>query len=84
MQVPEIKIDYIEGNCPVQAEGSFNGVEFYFRARGKRWSIEVGKSPKWNYEEPYGSDDFSAGWVIDAEAVDFIEKAAILWSKNSC
>jgi hypothetical protein len=32
-QAAGIVIDSIGGNCPVQAEGSFDGMRFYFRAR---------------------------------------------------
>lgn len=30
------------GACPVQGDGECDGVPFYFRARGERWSIEFG------------------------------------------
>lgn len=36
-----IVIDWLDGNCPVQAEGTIDGRRFYFRARGEHWSIEV-------------------------------------------
>lgn len=29
------------GKCPVQAEGTINGREFYFRSRGEHWSLAV-------------------------------------------
>jgi hypothetical protein len=31
------------GNCPVQAEGFIDTAPFYFRARGARWAIEIGR-----------------------------------------
>lgn len=37
-----IVINTLGGNCPVQADGEIDGVPFYFRARGERWSIEIG------------------------------------------
>jgi hypothetical protein len=70
----------IGGNCPVQAEGTIDGSEFYFRARGERWSIGIGSEPvgdpEWYYEEPYGSEPFAAGWMTVEEASAFIEQAA--------
>lgn len=29
------------GQCPVQAEGTINGREFYFRSRGEHWRLYV-------------------------------------------
>lgn len=76
-----ITIDTIGGNCPVQAEGSFDGKHFYFRARGDAWQFHVGNEDKdifsddpereWVIEEGYGSG-FDAGWMPQHEAVGFI------------
>ena len=44
-KVPNIDIEWIGGNCPVQAIGEVEGLDFYFRARGACWSIEIGKLP---------------------------------------
>jgi hypothetical protein len=38
-------VDLIGGNCPLQAEGTINGVPFYFRARGGSWSMGIGQDP---------------------------------------
>ena len=79
----DIQIDLLGGNCPVQAEGTFNGIEFYFRARGEGWSIGVGGetdlAPDWYFEQPYGTKKFAAGWMSVAEARAFIEVAARRW-----
>lgn len=82
--LPEIAVGDIGGYCPVQAEGTFDGVPFYFRARGERWTIGVGGDdiwlkPDWFYEEPYGDGPFAAGWMSISEAEGFIRKAARLW-----
>lgn len=78
-----LEIDSIGGNCPVQAEGTVDGKEFYFRARGNRWSIGIGGDvvlkPEWMYWEWYGERDFDAGWMTEDEAMGFIEKAAGLY-----
>ncbi len=33
------------GMCPVQAEGTVNGLRFYFRARGTTWSLSIRRVP---------------------------------------
>lgn len=73
-------VNQIGGNCPVQAEGTIDGHSFYFRARGSRWSIEIGGdidagNPLWTYSESYGVWP-DAGWMPEVEALAFIEKAA--------
>ena len=40
-----IQIDFVGGNCPVQAEGTIAGKPFYFRARGSRWTMGIGDDP---------------------------------------
>lgn len=82
--MPEITITYIGGNCPVQSEGTIDGKEFYFRARGSRWSMSIGGAdiimePDWYYEEPYSDHPFAAGWMSDDEARAFIDKAVGLY-----
>ena len=76
-------IERLGGNCPVQAEGTFDGVEFYFRARGEHWSIGVGgdvvMKPDWSAEAPYGDEPFEAGWMPEDEARAFIEAAYRDW-----
>lgn len=73
-----LKIDWIDGNCPVQGEGYINGLPFYFRARGSHWSLTVyiDNKTEWKYEEQYGDQPYSAGWMENSEANAFIEKAA--------
>lgn len=72
-------IDWLGGNCPVQAEGTIDGQKFYFRARGSKWSFSVGGeliwSPDWRYEEPYGDGPYAAGWMSEEAARAFIDKA---------
>jgi hypothetical protein len=82
-----ILISWLGGNCPVQAEGTVNGEPFYFRARGARWSMEIGGAPsdgvaEWQYTEGY-QEWPAAGWMPEAEARDFIAKAAALWASGA-
>lgn len=84
---PVVVIDQIGGWCPVQAEGTINGAEFYFRARGQRWRIGIGgdvvMKPDWALEEPYGSERFEAGYMPLDEARAFIDKAARLYAEET-
>lgn len=76
----------VYGNCPVQAEGRINGIEFYFRARGNHWTIGIGGdvtgNPDWFYKEEYGDKPFAAGWMTESEARMFIEKACKEYVKD--
>ncbi len=77
-----IEIDWLAGNCPVQAEGRIDGKPFYFRARGVAWRLEIGIigcKPEWEYGEPYGEVPFAAGWMGMDEAKTLIRKAAELY-----
>lgn len=71
-------IDWVGGNCPVQAEGTIDGFRFDFRARGSTWSFEVydgGKEP-WYTHEKYSDEPYAAGWMTEDEARAFIEQGA--------
>jgi hypothetical protein len=84
-------IDWLGGNCPVQAEGTVDGRPFYFRARGQRWSLEVADetgrldywhspdSRSWFYQEPWGEGDYAAGWMPESDARDMIDKGVAIW-----
>lgn len=83
-----INIDYIGGNCPVQAEGHIGGKPFYFRARGERWTIGIGGNdcvtkPEWFYEEPYGEKPYEAGWMPQHVALAMIAKALSEYCKDA-
>lgn len=79
----EIKVNWLGGNCPVQAEGTVGGKKFYFRARYGHWSLSIGDdpvpSPEWYYEEEYGTEPFDAGWMSEDEVRAFIAKAVGLY-----
>lgn len=70
----------IGGNCPVQAEGTFDGLHFYFRARGDGWQFHVaptnedifGEHELACYGRDYGDGPFDAGWMPQHEALGFI------------
>jgi len=70
-----LKIDWIAGNCPVQAEGTINGVDFYFRARGDRWTFIIMDDSDYSYGEEY----HNSGWMSEDEAKRLIEDAAELY-----
>ncbi|WAJ27116.1 hypothetical protein [Antarcticirhabdus aurantiaca] len=87
MSEQSFRIDWLGGNCPVQAEGEIDGKPFYFRARGERWSMSIGGNdvvgePEWYYEEPYGDEDFAAGWMTEDEARAFIDRSIALFRRR--
>lgn len=69
-----IKIETLGGNCPVQGEGTIDGVPFYFRARGEHWTLsvsknqEIGSEADWMVRIRYSRDTFGAGWMTEDEA----------------
>ena len=71
------------GNCPVQIEGTIDGIAYYFRARGSRWSVGIGgepvAAPEWRWEDSYGPDVFAAGWMTLSEARGFLFGALARW-----
>lgn len=77
-----LEIDFLDGFCPVQAEGRLDGEPFLFRARGDRWSLSVGgrvlSDPAWRHEESYGTWP-DAGWIEEPEARRLIERGAALY-----
>jgi hypothetical protein len=80
----EVVIEWIGGNCPVQAEGRIDGEPFYFRARGQCWSLSIGgpdtlDNPQWHHEELWGEGPFSAGWIDEDEARRLIVGGATLY-----
>jgi hypothetical protein len=82
-----ISIDFVSGYCPVQGQGRIHGKPFYFRARGNKWQIWIGKghlskNPEWFYEEPYGTEPYEAGWMTGVEAHGFIVKAERLYREQ--
>ena len=83
---PVIKIDWMAGNCPVQAEGTIDGKPFYFRARHEHWSFHVGgdviSRPEWGIRERYSDEEYAAGWMTQYEALGFIAHAVGLYAKH--
>lgn len=81
----DLKIDHIGGFCPVQAEGTIDGIPFYFRSRGERWAIGIGEDPVdillgwkegWRRSQAYGNARFAAGYMPIDEAEDIIRRCA--------
>jgi len=81
-----IKIISEGGFCPVQIEGTVDGLPFYFRARGSAWSLSIADTATgdpldsgWYYTQSYSDLPFSAGWMTLAEARTFLEQAVLIW-----
>jgi len=79
-------IDWLGGNCPVQAEGTVDGHAFYFRARGNSWQFHVARCQSeifdrdvFYHEQDYGDGPFDAGWMPEDEARGFIAEAIALF-----
>ena len=80
-------VDWIGGNCPVQAEGVVDGKPFYFRARWNAWSLSVDQNddilnPEWCYIENYGDGPYDAGWMEESVALSMIKKAISIYLKE--
>lgn len=74
-----LQIDWIEGFCPMQAEGALGGRRFDFRARGNRWTFSLRPAEgaaEWKYAQPYGEEMFDAGVMEEDEVRGFILEAA--------
>ena len=84
---PAIKIEWLGGNCPVQAEGTIDGKPFYFRARGKHWSLGIGADPvgcpEWSIRRRYSWRQYMAGWMPRYTALACIAKAVRLYAKRN-
>jgi len=82
---PDIEIDFLGGNCPVQAEGRINGQRFYFRSRGQSWTLGIGgeliETPAWEHAEWYGEWP-EAGWITTEQAEAFIRQAAERYARG--
>jgi hypothetical protein len=81
----------VGGQCPVQGEGTVDGVPWYFRARGTRWSLAIAATPDGDpidvdyLDVPVGAwltrgaadeeGEFSASWMGYAEAWRHVEAA---------
>ena len=76
-------IDWIDGCCPVQGEGTIVGHPWYFRARGRRWTWRVwcdGTSPGsiglYTCTAEWGDGEFAAGYMPLDVARGIIERSA--------
>jgi hypothetical protein len=74
-----VDIEWMGGLCPVQAEGTFDGVEFYFRARGTSVTVDVGENWTW-YGPEYEWPD--AGWISEETARSYVNEAYACWRER--
>lgn len=76
-------IDTSGGNCPLQIEGTIDGVEFYFRARGRRWTMGIGGdvviAPDWSMSGPWGEGAYGAGWMPEHIGQAIVAKCCEVW-----
>ena len=82
-----LKFFYLGGNCPVQGEGMYDEYEFYFRARGEHWAIELTDPETQNivmtlrvkYDK---GGQFGAGWMPRDEAFLIIVSQYFKWKRD--
>ena len=78
-----IKIHSLGGNCPVQGYGTFEGEEFYFRARGDGWQFHVGPEDRrfepgeYQFDGEYEGGPYDAGWMPRHVAINLICDAVL-------
>lgn len=81
-----LKFEYLGGNCPVQSEGKFDDLDFYFRARGQHWSIELidptTLQTVFEMRVLYCDDNYGAGWIPRDEAFIIIVSTYFKWKRN--
>ncbi|UOF81809.1 hypothetical protein [Caudoviricetes sp.] len=79
-------MDITCGACPVQIEGEVDGMPYYFRARGNRWTMGLGREPvllpAWSYEGSYGVQEFAAGWMGHAHAIWLVRRCIRKYAKR--
>jgi hypothetical protein len=85
--VIDVKITMIGGQCPVQAEGTILGRPFYFRARGRHYSISIGgvdpmEDPQWRKRVRWGQGDWDAGYITEDVAQQLIIQAASQYASD--
>ncbi len=76
-------LDYFDGKCPVQAEGTVQGCHFYFRARNGAWTMDIvrpGGDPIWPVTGGVWCDsgeDPSFGYAEPEDIKDVLEECFI-------
>lgn len=88
IEEPGLTIEW-GGACPVQGEGTLDGHEVYYRARGEGWSFRVDMcgcgdvygADAWVYSErPYFHPD--GGWLAASVSEANIRKAVAKWREE--
>lgn len=69
----------IGGACPVQGDGQVDGLPWYFRARGRHWSLSVGWRADADAAAVWATGD--AGWYIEGES-DEKDEFAASWMRH--
>lgn len=88
-----LEIFYCSGHCPVEAEGTFDGLSFYFRARNDSYTLSVAENADiravdiavydtvtYSYYE--GGMFYNSGWMEHADAIRIVEEGYWRFQKN--
>lgn len=82
-------LDWCNGFCPVQAEGTVDGRAFYFRARGEHWQFHVSKDATHRFvndlfycdiEWPEGP--YMAGWMSPIDVLKCLHLGVALYRQQ--
>ena len=66
------------GYCPIEIEGTIDGVPFVLRDENETLALTVGSAPAWRCVEPLSEDrhgGHSRGFVHNDEAAAFLARA---------
>ena len=86
-RAPEVVIETNGGACPTQAEGTINGIPFYFRARSGVWDFTIGSDPVGQQihggaDYDVSGDDDTYGWMKPAEVEAIIREHAAMFARR--
>lgn len=86
---PGVTVDTFGGACPVQGEGSIDGLFWYFRARGEHWQFHVAKDRGHLFKNDifycdieWPDETFAAGWMHPDDAARCLALAVALYRQQ--
>lgn len=90
-----LTLQIISDSAPVQIEGTFNDLPIFFRARGHRWTFNIGTTyinlpgypiarNIWNIQGSHGhsTEKFAAGYLSPEQAIHYITQACYAYLRS--